>query len=295
MDYILVHGLIVNPRLQHFQDLFDISQYAFVVQCSNSLATSLLHLNPALIRPEYQEVEPLKDLENEDESDQENEDNSDRETPAADCSPTAWLFPQWTSQRPLYTFGTSSRCNIILPRETNVSRKHFAIYLSQNGVWIGQNISRYGTSVDGDRLGFRDGQALNPDVQNNIRMGDFKCSIHIIPHIPLLHSPEKVSFLLEEELNFESDGTRTTSATSEYGVQRPLYVPKEAYHYLLHRRVPAQGESEIFMALQKAVNGNYCIAKVYGGDEEEKAIQQYELIRQLQVRNFDPSSTPSIF
>ncbi len=126
MDYILVHGLIVNPRLQHFQDLFDISQYAFVVQCSNSLATSLLHLNPALIRPEYQEVEPLKDLENEDESDQENEDNSDRETPAADCSPTAWLFPQWTSQRPLYTFGTSSRCNIILPRETNVSRKHFS-------------------------------------------------------------------------------------------------------------------------------------------------------------------------
>jgi hypothetical protein len=247
-----------------------------------------------LIRPEYQEVEPLKDLENEDEGDQGHEDNSDRETPAVDCSPTLWLFPQWTSQRPLCTFGTSSGCNIVLPRETIVSRKHFAVYLSQNGVWIGQNISRYGTLVNGDRLGFKDGQASDPDIQNNIRMGDFKCSIHVIPHISLLHSPETVSFLLEEELNFESDGTPTTSTTSEYGVQRPSYVPKEAYHYLLHRRVPVQGESDVFMALQKAVNGNYCIAKVYGGEEEEKAIRQYELIRQLQVYYFDLSST-SIF
>jgi len=172
-----------NPQLLNFQDEFRLSSFAFVVQCSNIAAASLLDQNPGSTQRGYTELQPLEDITKGKEI--------DRETPGIDISPTAWLFPKWRPQKVLYVFGTLPSCDIVLPHEKQISRRHFVVYLSQNGVWMVRNLSRYGTWINGDLLGIpspgdlHTQTTLNPDLSNDVRVGNFECSIHPITHTPL--------------------------------------------------------------------------------------------------------------
>jgi hypothetical protein len=275
----LVTGLN-NPQLLLFQDEFAISGFAFVVQCSNIAAPTLLQHNPASLLPGYTELEAVEQI-----------DELDRDTPSVDSSPTAWLFPRWKPQKVLYIFGTlASQCDVVLPPgEKFISRRHFAVYLSNNGVWMLRNLSQYGTWVNGDLLGVATlGEVstqttLNPDASNDIRVGNFECSIHTIPHVPLTdHNDKAVSLLLA--LKIQSEGSRTTSATETSVIYRPTNIQTEAYHFLRERPIVVQRESKVYAAVHK-ISGQYFIAKMYGTEEGNKTLAQFEMMLNFKVCN----------
>jgi hypothetical protein len=275
----LVAGL-KNPQLIALQEEFGLSGIAFVVQCSNLLAAVLLQRNPSSTIPAYGELETIDII-----------DEEGRETPCIDSNPMAWLFPRWKPQKVIYIFGTlASQCDILLPLEKFISRRHFAIYLSHTGVWIMRNLSRYGTWVNGDLLGLPGpGQpatetTLNPDSANEIRVGNFEFTLHPVPHVPLAyHNDAAISLLLELEALSES--TRTTSAPeSASAIYRPSNIRTEAYHYLRDRSFVVQGDLEVCAAIQKS-SGQYCIAKIYATRKAmDKAEAQYEMMLNFKVR-----------
>jgi hypothetical protein len=160
-----------------------------------------------------------------------------------------------------------------------------------------RNLSRYGTWVNGDLLGLPEPEqpaietTLNPDSANEIRAGDFSCTLHLVPHAPLAsHNDAAVSTLLE--LETLSEGTRTTSATeSTSAIYRPSYVQTEAYLYLPERPLVVQGQLEVCAALEKS-SGQCCIAKIYGtGEVYDKASAQFEMMVNFKV--WSHSSTHS--
>jgi hypothetical protein len=279
MSYQILDG-IRNPQLLSFQDDFHLSGFAFVIQCSNALAPLLLERNLALTLPRYSELETIEESWNDDE----------RETPSVADSPTAWLFLRWKPQKVVYIFGKqASRCDILLPHDQEISRKHCAIYLSYTGVWMVRNLSRYGTWINGDLLGLPEPgkgateTALNPDISNTIRFGLCECFIHPIPHTPLAsNGDEAFSMLLE--LENQSEGSRTTSATESTSViYRPSHIRTENYHYLLKRPIIVRGKSQICRAIHKG-SGQHHIAKIYGIDEEsDRAVAQFEMMLDFKV------------
>jgi len=271
-----------NPQLIQFEKDFRLSEFAFVVECSNWAAPFLLERNPSAIIPRYGELEAVEPIAEE-----------DRETPFNDSNPTAWLFPRWRPQKVLYFFGTlSSQCDVCLPTERQISRRHFAVYLSQSGLWTVRNLSRYGTMVNGDLLGVSPfglpevETALNPDFQNEIRVGDLEFLLHPIPHTPLA-SQHNVAASLLSNLGKPIEGTRTTSATeSTYVVSRLSNVQTEAYFYLRDRPIVVQGDLEVCAAIQKS-SSLYCLAKLYESDQMlDKAEAQYEMMLKFTVRIF---------
>jgi FHA domain len=279
MSYQVVDG-ILNPQLLSLQDGFSLSGFAFVVQCSNAIAPLLLERNPALTLPRYSELETIE----------ENWNDDDRETPCIANSPTAWLFPRWKPRKVLYIFGKlATRCDILLPHDQEISRKHFAIYLSYTGVWMVKNLSRYGTWINGDLLGLPESgkdateTALNPDSSNAIRFGLCECFIHPIPHTPLASNNDQ-AFSMLLELENESEGSRTTSATESTSViYRPSHIRTEPYHYLPKRPIVVRGKSQICVAIHKS-SGQHHIAKIYGIDEEsDRAAAQFEMMLDFKV------------
>jgi hypothetical protein len=281
MSYRRVDDL-KNPQLLGLQEdlgAFGLSEFAFVVQCSNSVAPLFLERNPALTLPRFSELETIEG----------SWDIDERETPCVDDRPTAWLFPRWKPQKVLYIFGKqASRCDILLPQDRHISRRHFAIYLSYTGVWMARNLSRYGTWINGDLLGLAEPgmaateTALNPEIANEIRVGILVCFIHPLPQTPLAsHNDHAVSMLLDIER--ESEGTRTTSATeSTSAVYRPSHIPTEAYHYFRDCPISVQGPSQVCKAIQKA-SGQWCIAKIYPFSERRRAQGQYEMMVRFKV------------
>lgn len=262
---------LVNPQLLKFQEDFSLSDYAFVVQCSNVLAPLVLQRNLSLTLPRYSDLETI-------------DDEVERETPGVDDLPTAWLFPRWRPQKDIYIFGTfSSYSDILIPHDTATSRRHFAIYLSRNGVWMARNLSRYGTWINEDLLGLPEpGQpavetTLNPEVPNKFRAGKFECFIHTIPHTAMAsHNERVISMLLE--LERLSEGTRTTSATeSASAISRPSIIQTERYHYLRENYIVVQSLSQVCRALHKETD-QYHIAKIYSLGERSRALAQFEMM-----------------
>ncbi|KUJ07362.1 uncharacterized protein LY89DRAFT_789813 [Mollisia scopiformis] len=143
------------------------------------------------------------------------------------------------------------------------------------------NLSKCGTWINGEKLVLRATQmqsALAPDSSNDIRAGDFGCSIHPIPHSS--QKENQISMFPERIAYPQSEETLTTSSTQITGTYDPSYVPMEAYHYLPERNIVVQENSEVYMAVYKA-SGEYCIAKVYREKEEEKAYRQFEVVQRL--------------
>jgi FHA domain len=288
MNELLLSRLsdLKNPQLIKFQDDFELSDFAFIIQCSHSLAPVLLQRNPSSTLREYAELEIFET----------NVEEKDRETPFADAHPTAWLFPKWKRQKVVYIFGTlAPHCDILLPHDDSISRLHFVIYMSHTRVWRVRNLSRYGTWVNGDLLGLPEpGKSaiettLNPDSANQFRVGHIAFKLYPIPHVPLLsHNDAAVSKQLLE-LETLSEGTRTTSATETGSVIHcPSNIQTEGYHYLRDRPVAVQGDLEVCVAMQKS-SGQYYIAKMYETVEmKDRAFSQFEMMLNFLVCNQFP-------
>lgn len=258
-----------NPQLLKFQNIIELSDYAFVVQCSTSAAEAFLKGNPSLLHPKYTELEELEVLE---------EVGSDRETPCVDIGPIAWLFPKWKPKKQQYVFGT--RGDIVLPRARHISRKDFELYLAQSGVWMIRNLSRT-IDVNGEPLGVQLVTSLNPDLPNHIQTGNFECIIHPIYHPPTAAKDDGLGSL-SFALDIYSDGTLTTSSAPISTIDRTSYVTREAYHYLQDRKISVQGDAEVLMAIRK-ITGQNCIAKMYSSKDEGVALRQYEMMVELRV------------
>jgi len=265
MNEHLVAG-VHNPQLLNFQNSLDLSDFAFVVQCSNIAAEKLLSRNPLSVHPDHTVLGSFSEIE------------SDRETPCIGAGPTAWLFPRWKPDKGHYTFGVASQSDIVIPHRYNASRKAFALYLSHSGSWMLMNMSRQGTLVDGVK---QTQISLHPDSPNNIRVGNFECSIHPIPHTPSTADNSGMGSLLFE-LDLQVEGTSTTTLTQNSEIDRRSCNSSEAYYYLPKRKIPVQGDSEVLMAVRKT-SGQYCVAKLYKSEDEHAVYQQYEKVFNLRV------------
>jgi hypothetical protein len=274
-----------NLQLLQFEQFFKLSAYAFVVQCSNSHAAPLLERNPLSTRPEYADLEVLEELD---------ENDAERETPCNDILPTAWLFPEWSPQKTLYIFGTLQSCDVVLPLAAYVSRKHLAVYLNGNGVWMARNLSRYGTWINHDFLGISvPGEpetltCFHPDESNIVRFGNVELRVHPILHAPPALRNEQAVSLLLQDFDIQSDGTRTASVTEASTVYRPTYAIPETYLHIPTTNITVQGNSEVSKVIHK-VTGQCFLAKSYGPNKESRALDQFEMMASIQV------SAPSAF
>jgi len=274
------------------QDLNFCKSLAFLVQCSTHAGTSLLDQNEEWANLAYssarmsQRAEYIRAASVEDH-------NSDRSTPAADVDPTVWLFVSWNLKKPSYVFGTASNSDIVLPKEKQVSRKHFTIYLGQHGTWMIRNLSQFGMWVNGELLGIRQGPgefytqaALIPDEPNEIRAGSFECTVHAIKSFEQKMETEDPDAIGSSLLDFEfqSEGSRTSIGSSSLLLQLQSF-PVEDYIVVRTSPIPSQADEEnVFLARHRRT-GQRFIAKCYGLKDERNVGLQYNMMLALKVRD----------
>jgi len=275
----------MDTRHNHcFSNLdFDRDDVAFVIECSQSSADEFLQLNKHCTKPGYERlVSPPTE-----------EEDLEEATPAVDTQPIAWLFPKWpTSNQSFFAFGVRNQKkhgNISLPRMTRVSRNHFIMYLNKRGNWMLRNYSSYGTRLNGNLLKSEE-EALNPFAPNNIIAGRLEFTIYCL-------SPDTKSFpcAISSLPDFPhlgpSSGTSvaTTVESSDFTTQS-TQLSTEPYYYFPDRKVDVQGNSTVFQGLCKRT-GEYHVVKTYGIRKEEKAAEQYKMMLDIDVRNYNIFTT----
>jgi hypothetical protein len=197
-------------------------------------------------------------------------------------------------RRPCMSLQLKKKATLLGERE--VSRKHFSMYLNEQGVWIVQNYSRFGTSVNGDILECmldlpesfeRSRHALTPGAPNTIITGGFSFIIHSIPHSSI-HSGVagcSITPLLDiSSMGLDSQTTHSSTVGTSDSTVKPTTPPTDVYYYLEDDPVIVRGPSKVFMALHKRT-GFFYVAKVYDKWQEERARLQYEIMLSLKVRN----------
>jgi hypothetical protein len=183
----------------------------------------------------------------------------------------------------LYVFGTKEKSDIVLPGEREVSRKHFSMCLNEQGVWIVQNYSRFGTSVNGDILECmvdlpgssfeRSRHSLTPGAPNTIITGGFSFIIRSIPHSSIYSGVAGCSItpLLDiSSMGLDSQTTYSSTVGTSDSTVKPTTPPTDVYYYLEDDPVHVRGPSKVFMALHKRT-GFFYVAKVYDKWQEERA------------------------
>jgi hypothetical protein len=279
----------INPYLSS-RFAPDVSRCAFVVECKNRGAGDLLRLNPNWIEDE-QAVE-------------DEEDEAERATPLSEDQPSTWLYLPWQSQKTTYFFGTSrsnpaphrpsdtkSYLLIVLPRAVKVSRRHFGMAVNEQGAWMVQNYSQYGTMVNGNFLPpsksspEKSRWSLTPAAPNSICAGRFAFIIHSIPHssIPSSMAESSITPLLDiMGLDGQTSSSTIGASDSSHSTVKPTGPPADDYYYLEYNRLRARGPSKVMIA-QHQQTGLFYVAKVYDQSQEVRARSQYEMLLSLQV------------
>lgn len=270
---------------------FVLSEFAFLVECTNGNAGQLLQLNQRWIHDGYEQ--PIQTSPSFDQDDEE------RATPCVDNEPSAWLFPRWQASKTSYVFGAHNKSDIVLPRKSKVSKKHFSMYLNEQGVWIVENHSQFGTVVNGDLLenvsaiGHARHQpslemsrhSITPGTPNAILAGGFTLIIHSIPHgfTPSTIEGGSISSLLDvSRIGLDSEtGYSSTVGTLDSTIE-PARAPTDIYYYLENGPIHVRGRSKVVIALHKRT-GIFFVAKVYDKSQDKKTRLQYETVLELKV------------
>ncbi|KAF4634804.1 hypothetical protein G7Y89_g3298 [Cudoniella acicularis] len=291
----------VFEKETHLPDFYriakiDLESVAFVLRYTGEKSGVLLNRNPKSTKTGFEEPAYVPQSTRDDtpnQSFQIDEDTSGRRSQSVDEEPSAWLFPDWNWEEPVYTFGFSSKhADILFPRVKGVSSRHFALYVNGDGNWMIKSFSRFGTIVNEWVLGQQVGGeiftdvALDPRGPNFITVGvdqHFRCVIYTIPH--LAPTPDKNVRIQSrlEKLESESGGSTISSLSAP---PRVLFLPpkinQENYFFLEDRKVQLHNEeeddseftsraqSDIFMAIRKR-DGRNCVVKRYQYGPEENA------------------------